>query len=92
MNTSANKSENSNDISERTQQDKIYSMIEFGKNKIRQIHRRISENEIKLESMESHSDYEYKDLLKEFNEAKKDHKKDLNLFVDLLCKYKITII
>jgi hypothetical protein len=31
MNTSANKSENSNDISECTQQDKIYSMIEFGK-------------------------------------------------------------
>ena len=41
--------------------------------------------------MESHSDYDYKDLLKESNEAEKEHKKDLRLFVDLLCKYKITI-
>lgn len=83
--------ENSND-SDSVQQDKIDSMIKFGEHKIKQIHRRISENEVKLESMESHSDYEYKDLLKEFNEAEKDHKKDLSLFLDLLCKYKITII
>jgi hypothetical protein len=91
MNTN-NKFENSNDMQESARQDKIDSMVEFGENKIKQIHRRILENEVKLESMESHSDYEYKDLLKEFNEAEKDHKKDLSLFVDLLCKYKITII
>jgi hypothetical protein len=91
MNTN-NKFENSNDMQESARQDKIDSMVGFGENKIKQIHRRILENEVKLESMESHSDYEYKDLLKEFNEAEKDHKKDLSLFVDLLCKYKITII
>ena len=91
MNTN-NKFENSNNMQESVRQDKIDSMVEFGENKIKQIHRRILENEVKLESMESHSDYEYKDLLKEFNEAEKDHKKDLSLFVDLLCKYKITII
>jgi predicted nucleic acid-binding Zn-ribbon protein len=92
MNTDTNKFENSIDTSECLPQDKIDSMIKFGENKIKQIHRRISENEVKLESMESHSDYEYKDLLKEFNEAEKDHKKDLNLFVDLLCKCKITVL
>jgi len=70
---------------------KINSTIEYGENKIKQIDKRISENEVKLESMESHSDYDYKDLLKESNEAEKEHKKDLRLFVDLLCKYKITI-
>ena len=66
-------------------------IIEHGKNKIKQIHRRISENEVKLESMESHSDYDYKDLLKESNEAEKEHEKDLRLLVDLLCKYKVMI-
>ncbi|WP_420544692.1 hypothetical protein [Nitrosopumilus sp.] len=66
-------------------------IIEHGKNKIKQIRRRISENEVKLESMESHSDYDYKDLLKELNEEEKEHEKDLKLFVDLLCKYNITI-
>ena len=70
---------------------KINSIIEYGESKIKQIQKRISENEISLESMESHSDYDYKDLLKESNEAEKEHKKDLRLFVDLLCKYKITI-
>jgi hypothetical protein len=69
----------------------INSIIEYGQNKIKQIQRRISENEIKLESMESHSDYDYKDLLKESNEAEKEHKKDLRLFVDMLCKYKVII-
>jgi len=69
----------------------INSVIEYGENKIKQIQRRISENEIKLESMESHSDYDYKDLLKESNEAEKEHKKDLRLFVDMLCKYKVII-
>lgn len=69
----------------------INSIIEYGENKINQIQRRISENEVKLESMESHSDYDYKDLLKESNEAEKEHKKDLRLFVDMLCKYKVII-
>jgi len=69
----------------------INSIIEYGQNKIKQIQRRISENEIKLESMESHSDYDYKDLLKESNEVEKEHKKDLRLFVDMLCKYKVII-
>ena len=68
----------------------INSVIEYGKNKIDQIDKRISENEV-LESMESHSDYDYKDLLKEANEAEKEHKKDLRLFVDMLSKYKVII-
>lgn len=91
MNANTNKLENSNDVSEHTQQDKIDSIIEYGESKIKQILKRVSENEVKLESMESHSDYEYNDLLKEFNEAEKDHKKDLKLFVDLLCNYKIIV-
>ena len=71
--------------------DKINSVIDYGENKIKKIHRRISENEIRMESMESTSDYDYKDLIKESNEAEKEHKKDLRLFVDMLCKYKVTI-
>jgi len=77
---------------EQTQKENINSTIEYGEDKIKQIQRRISENEVKLESMEPHSDYDYKDLLKESNEVEKEHKKDLRLFVDLLCKYKVTII
>ena len=69
----------------------INSIIQYGENKINQIQRRISENEMKLESMESRSDYDYKDLLKEANEAEKEHKKDLRLFVDMLSKYKVII-
>lgn len=88
----SSKSENSKcAYDEHTQKDKIESIIEYGENKIKQIHRRILENEVKLESMESHSDHDYKDLLKESNEAEKEHKKDLRLFVDLLCKYKVII-
>jgi hypothetical protein len=41
--------------------------------------------------MVSHSDYEYKDLLKESTESERDHKKDLQLLIDLLCKYNIAI-
>ena len=41
--------------------------------------------------MESHSDYEYNDLLREYNEAEKEHKMDLKLFVELFDKYKVTI-
>jgi hypothetical protein len=41
--------------------------------------------------MVSHSDYEYKDLLKESTESERDHKKDLQLLIDLLCKYNLAI-
>lgn len=68
------------------QKNKIQVLIEHWETKIKQIQQRISQKEVKLESMESHSDFEYKDLLREFNEAEKDHKKDLKLIVDLLCK------
>ena len=71
--------------------DKINTIIDYGENKIKQIYKRISENEIRLESMESHSDRDYNDLLMESNEAEKEHKKDLRLFVDMLCKYKVAI-
>jgi len=71
--------------------DKINTIIQYGENKIKQIYKRISENEVRLESMESHSDRDYNDLLMESNEAQKEHKKDLRLFVDMLCKYKIAI-
>ena len=70
---------------------RIDSIIEYGEKKIKQIARRISEQEIKLESMESHSDYEYADLLREYNEAEKEHQMDLKIFVELLAKYKVTI-
>jgi hypothetical protein len=73
------------------QKNKIQTIIEYGEVKIKQINKRILENEVKLESMEPHSDYEYKDLLRESNEAEKEHKKDLRLFVDLLGKYKVVI-
>ena len=73
------------------EKNKIDSMIEYGERKIKQITRRISEKEVKLESMASHSDYEYNNLLREFNEAEKEHKIDLKLFVDLLAKYEIRI-
>jgi len=67
----------------------IRNLTEFWESKIKQIHKRIQENEVRLETMESHTDYEYKDLLRESNEAEKDHKKDLKLLVDLLGKYNI---
>jgi hypothetical protein len=74
---------------ERTQN--INSIIEYGKTKIKQINKRISENEVNLESWEPTFDHDYKDLLKEANEAEKEHTNDLKLFVDLLYKYKIII-
>lgn len=72
--------------------DKINTIIDYGEDKIKQIYQRISENEIRLESMESHSDRDYNDLLMESNEAQKDHRKDLRLLVDMLCKYKIAVL
>lgn len=73
------------------EKNKIDSIIEYGERKIKQITRRILEKEVKLESLESHSDYEYNDLLREYNEAEKEHKMDLKLFVELFDKYKVTI-
>jgi hypothetical protein len=73
------------------EKNKINSIIEYGEKKIKQITRRISEKEVKLESMESHSDYEYNDLLREYTEVEKEHKMDLKLFVELFDKYKIAI-
>ncbi|MBI4130864.1 MAG: hypothetical protein HY476_00015 [Nitrosarchaeum sp.] len=73
------------------EKNKIDSIIEYGKRKIKQITRRILEKEVKLESLESHSDYEYNDLLREYNEAEKEHRMDLKLFVELFDKYKVTI-
>jgi hypothetical protein len=71
------------------QKNKIQVLIEHWETKIKQMQKRISQKEVRLESMESHSDYEYKDLLRESNESEKDHKKDLKLLIDLLCKYNI---
>ena len=71
------------------QKNGIQLLIEQWELKIKQIQKRISQKEVRLESMESHSDYDYKNLLKESNEAEKDHKKDLKLLIDLLCKYNI---
>ena len=71
--------------------DKINTIIDYGEDKIKRIYQRISENEIRLESMESHSDRDYNDLLMESNEVQKDHRKDLRLLVDMLCKYKIAV-
>ena len=73
------------------EKNKIDSIIEYGERKIKQITRRILEKEVKLESLESHSDYEYNDLLREYNEAEKEHRMDLKLFVELFDKYKVTI-
>ena len=73
------------------EKNKTDAIIEYGERKIKQITRRILEKEVKLESMESHSDYEYNDLLREYNEAEKEHKMDLKLFVELFDKYKVTI-
>lgn len=85
-------SENLRTISDtEIEKNKIDSIIEYGERKIKQITRRILEKEVKLESLESHSDYEYNDLLREYSEAEKEHKMDLKLFVELFDKYKVTI-
>lgn len=74
------------------EKNKIKVLIKHCEAKSKQIQKRISQNEVKLESMVSHSDYEYKDLLRESTESERDHKKDLKLLMDLLCKYNIEII
>jgi hypothetical protein len=74
-----------------TEKNKIKVLIKHCETKSKQIQKRISQNEVKLESMVSHSDYEYKDLLRESTESERDHKKDLQLLIDLLCKYNIEI-
>ena len=76
---------------ENLQKNQIQVLIEHWETKSKQIQKRISQNEVRLESMVSHSDYEYKDLLKESTESERDHKKDLQLLIDLLCKYNIAI-
>lgn len=76
-------------IGEKLQKNQIQVLIEHWETKTRQIQKRISQKEVRLESMESHSDYDYKNLLKESNEAEKDHKKDLKLLIDLLCNYTV---
>ena len=76
---------------QQTQKNQIEFSISHWETKIKQIQKRISQKEVSLESMESHSDYEYKDLLRESSEAEKDHEKDLKLLIDLLCKYNIVI-
>lgn len=76
-------------IGKKLQKNQIQVLIEHWETKTRQIQKRISQKEVRLESMESHSDYDYKNLLKESNEAEKDHKKDLKLLIDLLCNYTI---
>ncbi|MGD8708172.1 MAG: hypothetical protein PVI88_05770 [Nitrosopumilaceae archaeon] len=90
------------ETSPKSEETKLFDPSHTGKNKInvlikdfetksKQIQKRISQNEVKLESMVSHSDYEYKDLLRESTESERDHKKDLRLLIDLLCKYNIEI-
>ena len=76
---------------EKLQKNQIQVLIEYWEEKSKQIQKRISQNEVRLESMVSHSDYEYKDLLKESTESERDHEKDLRLLIDLLCKYDIAI-
>jgi hypothetical protein len=76
---------------ENLQKNQVQVLIEHWETKSKQIQKRISQNEVRLESMVSHSDYEYKDLLKESTESERDHKKDLQLLIDLLCKYNIAI-
>lgn len=76
---------------ERIQKNKIQDLIDHWETKSKLIQKRISLNEVRLESMVSHSDYEYKDLLKESTESERDHKKDLQILIDLLCKYNIEI-
>ena len=76
---------------EKMQKNKIQVLIEHWETKSKQIQKRISQKEVRLESMVSHSDYEYKDLLRESTESERDHKKDLQLLIDLLCKSKIVI-
>jgi len=76
---------------ENLQKNQVQVLIEHWEAKSKQIQKRVSQNEARLESMVSHSDYEYKDLLKESTESERDHKKDLQLLIDLLCKYNIAI-
>ena len=76
---------------ENLQKNQVQVLIEHWETKSKQIQKRISQKEVRLESMVSHSDYEYKDLLKESTESERDHKKDLQILIDLLCKYNIAI-
>ena len=61
---------------ENLQKNQVQVLIEHWETKSKQIQKRISQNDVSLESMVSHSDYEYKDLLKESTESERDHKKE----------------
>lgn len=76
---------------DKIQKNEIQVLIEYLETKRNLIQKRISQNEVRLESMVSHSDYDYKDLLRESTESQRDHKKDIQILIDLFCKYKIEI-
>jgi len=76
---------------DKIQKNEIQVLIEYLETKRKLIQKRISQNELKLESMVSHTDYEYNDLLRESTESQRDHKKDLQILIDLFCKYNIEI-
>ena len=76
---------------ENLQKNQIQVLIEHWETKSKQIQKRISQNEVRLESMVSHGNYEYKDLLRESTESERDHKNDWQLLIDLLCKYNVAI-
>lgn len=76
---------------DKIQKNEIQLLIEYLEKKRKLIQKRISQNEVKLESMVSHTDYEYKDLLRESTESQRDHNKDLQILIDLFYKYNIEI-
>ena len=89
--TLANPEESEIDDEYQIGKNNIKILIKHWESKIKNIQKKILQNEVKLESMESHTDLDYKDLLRESTESKKDHKQDLKFLVDLLYKYKISI-
>ena len=46
------------------QKNEVHALTEFWALKINQTHKRIQENKLRLKTMESHTDYKYKDLLR----------------------------
>lgn len=89
--TSAKSEEPEIDDDSRIGKNNIIILIKHWETKIKKIQKKILQNEVKLESMESHTDLDYKDLLRELNESTKDHNQDLKFLVDLLYKYKISV-
>jgi hypothetical protein len=71
--------------------DKINTIIQYGESKIKQIYKRISENEVRLESMESHSDRDYNDLrTQERPEAICGHALQVQSYNQMICKIDIS--